>query len=143
MRASLRNPLCILASILLFAALPVRGQLVDLNGNGMSDIWELMFNASGLDPNGDADGDGASNRMESMAGTNPFDINSVPRIASVALVGTTTYQVNALGQRVRKTNSTEDKVFVYDTHGRLITEAAGQSRKDYIYLGDIPVGVVQ
>jgi hypothetical protein len=62
--------------------------MVDLNGNGMSDIWELMFNASSLDPNGDADGDGASNRMEAIAGTNPFDSNSVPKITSAALVGT-------------------------------------------------------
>ena len=89
MRASLRNPLCIVASLFLLACgLPARGQMVDLNGNGMSDIWELMFNASSLDPNGDADGDGASNRMEAIAGTNPFDSNSVPKITSAALVGT-------------------------------------------------------
>ena len=29
--------------------------------------------------------------------------------------GTTTYQMNALGQRFRKTNSTDDRVFLYDT----------------------------
>src|SRR3974390_1776562 len=88
MRASLRNPLCILGSVLLFAALPARGQMVDLNGNGMSDIWELKYNASGLDPNGDADGDGASNRLESIPGPHPFDSNSVPRISFAAIVGT-------------------------------------------------------
>ena len=101
MSTSLRNTFCILASILLFAALHARGQMVDLNGNGMSDIWELIYNASGLDPNGDADGDGASNRMESIAGTNPFDSNSVPRITAAALVGTN-FQVTmscALGKQ--------------------------------------------
>ena len=30
-------------------AQPVLGQMVDLNGNGMSDIWELIYGASGLD----------------------------------------------------------------------------------------------
>jgi hypothetical protein len=70
------------------AAPPSRAQMVDLNGNGMSDIWELIYNAASLDPNGDADGDGASNRMEATAGTNPFDSNSVPRITATSLVGT-------------------------------------------------------
>jgi len=64
-------------------------------------------------------------------------------VQSTGVLGTTTYQVNALGQRIRKTSSGDARVFVYDTRGRLITEAAGPSRKDYIYLGDIPVAVVQ
>ena len=57
-------------------------QSVDANGNGMSDIWELIYGAGALDPDGDVDGDGVPNRLESFAGTNPFDPNSVPRIAS-------------------------------------------------------------
>lgn len=32
--------------------------IVDLNGNGMSDIWEMLFKAQGLTPNGNADNDG-------------------------------------------------------------------------------------
>ena len=57
----------------------------------------------------------------------------------------TTYQVNALGQRIRKTNSNEDRVFTYDTWGKLIFESdpGGAPKREYIYLGDIPVGVVQ
>jgi hypothetical protein len=54
----------------------------------MSDIWELIYGASGLAPNGDADGDGASNLMESIAGTNPFDPASVPRISGISQSGT-------------------------------------------------------
>ncbi|HEX7221243.1 MAG TPA: RHS repeat domain-containing protein [Burkholderiales bacterium] len=52
--------------------------------------------------------------------------------------------MNALGQRVRKTNSLGDTVYHYDTGGRLIAEtsAAGALRREYIYLGDIPVAVV-
>lgn len=69
-------------------ACPARGQMIDLNHNGMSDIWELIYNAASLDPNGDADGDGASNIVEATAGTNPFDSNSVPKITAAAMVGT-------------------------------------------------------
>src|ERR1700736_2027036 len=48
---------------------------VDLNGNGMSDIWELIFHAQGVDPNADPDGDGTTNLQESIAGTDPFNAN--------------------------------------------------------------------
>jgi uncharacterized protein (DUF1800 family) len=58
----------------------IQAQKLDLNGNGMSDVWEQIYNAVGLDPNADTDGDGASNLQESIAGTNPFDPNSVPKI---------------------------------------------------------------
>ena len=59
--------------------------------------------------------------------------------------GTSTYQVNALGQRFRKTNSSDDRVFLYDTRGHLIEEAdaSGNVKRELLYLGDIPVGVVQ
>jgi len=61
----------------------VRGQMVDLNGNGMSDIWEWIYNAYGINPNADSDGDGYSNLQEAIAGTNPFDSNSYPYIPTV------------------------------------------------------------
>ena len=62
----------------------VQGQKVDLNGNGMSDIWEWIYGAYGIDPNADPDGDGFSNLQESIAGTNPFDSNSYPFIPIIA-----------------------------------------------------------
>ncbi len=49
---------------------------IDLNGNGMSDIWELVYGAQGLDPQADTDGDGMTNLQESIAGTNPFSATS-------------------------------------------------------------------
>ena len=66
-------------------------------------------------------------------------------VQATSSVGTTTYQVNALGQRVRKTNSSTDTVFHYDTRGHLLaeTEPGGGLKREYIYLGDIPVGVLQ
>ena len=48
----------------------------DLDGNGLPDAWEVRFHAFGLAPNGDADGDGASNVQEARWGTDPFDPNS-------------------------------------------------------------------
>jgi YD repeat-containing protein len=44
-----------------------------------------------------------------------------------------------------QTNSNEDRVYTYDTWGKLIAEndPAGTVKRELIYLGDIPVGVVQ
>jgi len=66
-------------------------------------------------------------------------------VQATSVIGPTNYQVNALGQRVRKTNSLGDTVFHYDTVGHLIAETtpAGAFKREYIYQGDIPVGVVQ
>lgn len=61
---------------------------LDLNHNGMSDIWELSYGAPDLDPNADPDGDGVSNLQESVAGTDPWDPASCPRITASALSGT-------------------------------------------------------
>jgi fibro-slime domain-containing protein len=66
--------------LLLGGALPLGARTLDLNGNGMSDIWEQIYGASGLNPNVDTDGDGVTNRQESIAGTDPFDPKSFPHI---------------------------------------------------------------
>ncbi len=67
-------------------------------------------------------------------------------VQAVNGAGTTSYQVNALGQRIRKTNTNDDRVFVYDTWGKLIAESdpgSGGAKREYVYLGDIPVAVLQ
>ena len=66
-------------------------------------------------------------------------------VQATSTVGTTAYQVNALGQRIRKTNTSGDTVFHYDTRGRLIAESdpGGTVKRELFYLGDIPVGVFQ
>ncbi|HEX5221646.1 MAG TPA: DUF1800 family protein [Verrucomicrobiae bacterium] len=53
----------------------------DLDKNGLPDAWEVRFRAFGLPPNGDADGDGASNAHEAKWGTDPFNPNSSPSIS--------------------------------------------------------------
>lgn len=50
------------------------------SNGGMSLVWQWMYNAVGVDPNADPDGDGFPNWQEAIAGTNPFDSNSYPRI---------------------------------------------------------------
>jgi RHS repeat-associated protein len=65
-------------------------------------------------------------------------------VQALSTVGSSAYQVNALEQRVRKTNVLGDSVFHYDTQGRLIaeTDAAGALRREVLYLGDMPVAAV-
>ena len=66
-------------------------------------------------------------------------------VQATSSIGTTAYQVNALGQRVRKTNTLGDTVFHYDMRGHLIAETSsgGTTKREIIYLGDLPVSVVQ
>jgi len=65
---------------LLLLALASPAQKLDQNANGMSDVWEQIYGAAGLTPNGDNDGDGVSNAQEAMAGTSPFSAASAPKI---------------------------------------------------------------
>jgi len=66
-------------------------------------------------------------------------------VQATSSIGATNYQVNALGQRIRKSNSLGDTIFHYETRGKLIAETGpgGALKRELIYLGDIPVGVVQ
>ena len=79
-------------------------------------------------------------------GVNTYAYDTRGRLAqSVSVIGPSSYQVNALGQRIRKTNTQGDTVYHYDKEGRLIAESSvsGTVQKEYIYLGDIPVAVTQ
>ena len=87
-----------------------------------------------------------ANGSTTSDGVNSYAYDARGRMAqATSAIGTTAYQVNALGQRVRKTNTLGDTVFHYDARGHLIAETgpAGTTMREYIYLGDIPVGVVQ
>lgn len=46
---------------------------VDVNGDGLCDVWSARYGAQELAGAGDADGDGVTNGEEAMAGTNPRD----------------------------------------------------------------------
>jgi YD repeat-containing protein len=79
-------------------------------------------------------------------GANTFSYDSRGRMTrAVSSLGTTDYMVNAVGQRIRKTNAQGDTIYHYDSQGRLISETRatdGAVRKEYIYLGDIPVAII-
>jgi hypothetical protein len=50
-----------------------------------------------------------------------------------------------IGYLAAETNSIDDRVFLYDTRGRLIaeTDPGGGLRREYLYLNDIPIAVFQ
>src|SRR5689334_21104570 len=87
-----------------------------------------------------------ANGSTTADGNNTYGYDTRGRMVSAtSSIGTTSYQVNALGQRVRKTNTQTDRIFHYDLRGHLIaeTDPGGGLKREIIYLGDIPVGVVQ
>jgi len=88
----------------------------------------------------DADGSSTDDGLNTYA----YDARG-RMVQATSVLGPSAYQVNALGQRVRKTNAQGDTVFHYDTRGRLIAETApgGALKREVIYLGDIPVAVIQ
>lgn len=108
-----------------------------------------------------------SNRLTAMTGptpkTNSFDNNgSITAdtvnqfnydargrlIQSIGALGTTSYGINALGQRVLKTrtgSNPTDTVYHYDLNGQQIaeTDTQGAIKQETIYLGNIPLAVMQ
>ena len=54
---------------------------LDLNGNGLSDLWESQFGAQALSGAVDTDKDGFTNAAEALAGTDPFSAASHPALA--------------------------------------------------------------
>ena len=76
------------AVLFILGAASVHAQRIDLNTNGMSDVWETIYGTNGVNPNVDSDGDGISNLQEATAGTSPYSAASVPKISLAGLSGT-------------------------------------------------------
>jgi hypothetical protein len=84
MRLKTYFPVCLfLVCLSLPAQVPtaVGGIGVDLDGDGMSDLWEAWYGARALEAASDTDGDGHSNLYESRTGTDPFNPQSVFKLA--------------------------------------------------------------
>jgi uncharacterized protein (DUF1800 family) len=60
---------------------------LDLNANGLADVWEEKFRASLLVADDDEDGDGVSNADECRAGTNPWDPGSLLAVCEMTSTG--------------------------------------------------------
>jgi Protein of unknown function (DUF1800)/PA14 domain/CHRD domain/Bacterial TSP3 repeat/Putative Ig domain len=73
-----------------FAQVPV------VTGNTLSPVWESLYGAQGVDPDADPDGDGLSNRQEAIAGTDPFNAASAPRM-SMFVITNKSAQVRIMG----------------------------------------------
>jgi uncharacterized protein (DUF1800 family) len=71
-------------TLLLSLTFALNAHALDQNANQQSDIWEIQYGALGLTALTDTDGDGFTNAMESVAGTNPFDAASYPKLSMSA-----------------------------------------------------------
>lgn len=92
-----------------FSVLPSMAADVDIDNNGLDDVWELIYGAGGLTTDGDADFDGDSNLKEEEAGTDPLDRAAALKIGTVALTGgdvTVTFAAQA-GKRYKLLGGTE------------------------------------
>jgi RHS repeat-associated protein len=79
-------------------------------------------------------------------GSATYTYDDAGRMVSVTKASvTTTYKLNALGQRVRKTTAGVNTYFVYDDAGHLVGEYddGGALIQETIWLGDIPVAVLK
>jgi PA14 domain len=114
---------CILFPALLRSALAI----VDLNSNGMSDVWELKYNASALLSNVDTDGDGQNALAESIPGTNPFDPNDVFKITTLsqAASNVTLTWPSLLGKRYQVQSATNLTQTVWTNEGNLLPGVGG------------------
>jgi hypothetical protein len=72
----------------------------DQNRNGIDDAWEVAhFGQANVDPQADADGDGATNLQEYLAGTDPRDAQSALRLSMHASSGATLEWFGVAGKR--------------------------------------------
>lgn len=100
----------------------------------------------------------SSNRLSSVAGpsskTYQYDANGslindgqftfgYDGRGRLTQAGSTGYQLNALGQRTHKQAAFGATRFIYDETGQLLYEVSETAAKNYVYLNDIPVGVLQ
>lgn len=77
-------PIALLA--LLSFTSPLRA-VIDLDTDGVGDVWRMKFNAAALAAAADADGDGKTNADEAKAGTDPFSPTDIIKVTDLSLSG--------------------------------------------------------
>jgi len=143
-------------------------RLTIATGASLNQGWTYDANGNRLTQTGDQPSTytvaGTSNRLSSISGaltrsyahnasgsvtndgTATFTYDDAGRLVSATKAGVaTSYALNALGQRVRKTSSGSSTYFVYDEAGHLLGEydATGALIQETVWLGDIPVATVR
>jgi len=78
------------------------------------------------------------------SGAYEFEYNVRHRLARMTRGGAevSEYTLNARGRGVAKTADGINTRFIYDASSRLLVESTGDMTRDYLWLGDIPVGVL-
>jgi len=77
-------------------------------------------------------------------GTFGYGYNQRNRLTVVQKDGVTvgSYVLNALGQRVQKTVGSTSTRFDYDEASQLLSEITGGTARDYVWLDNLPIGIV-
>jgi RHS repeat-associated protein len=143
-------------------------RVTSATGTGLKQGWTYDANGNRLAQTGDEPStytvSSTSNRLTSISGamtrsyvynasgsitsdgTATFTYDDAGRLVSATKAGvTTTYSLNALGQRVRKTSGGTSTCFVYDEAGRLVGEYhdSGALIQETVWFGDIPVATIR
>jgi RHS repeat-associated protein len=143
-------------------------RLTSATGAGLYQGWTYDANGSRLAQTGDQPStytvSSTNNRLSSISGvmtrsyvynasgsvtadgTATFTYDDAGRLVSATKAGViTTYSLNALGQRVRKTSGGTSTYFVYDEAGHLVGEYddSGALIQETVWFGDIPVATIR
>lgn len=94
----MKNP--IFFGVVFWASLSFSASALDRNGNGMCDVWEARYAVGTLDPDDDADGNGATNRQESIAGTDPFRANSHFRVEDFTVASGIVVKISSIPGKI-------------------------------------------
>ena len=102
---------------ILYPPAPALNPSEDADGNGLSDSWEIEhFGDVGVDSSIDADGDGTTNLMEYLAGTNPRNPASVFRPTSGTSGGNLVLTVPTVSGRSYRVWGTENLQGLWTLH---------------------------
>ena len=113
--------------------------MVDDNGNGMSDVWERKYQMVDADPFANPDNDGQNNLLESIAGTDPKDADSVLTIEH------TEYKSNSVlvswqssqGQRYQLERSSGQLGIAWVKEGKIVVGTGGMMVASADQTGDL------